>query len=92
MKHLLLFVISLCTFCLAHSQTAADALRYSQLNVSGSDRFIGVGGSMSALGTDYSILSTNPAGLAAYRKSEFVVTTSFSNVSSEARLLGEGNG
>ncbi len=92
MKYFLLLIISFLTFSFVHSQTAVDALRYSQLNVSGSARFIGVGGSMSALGTDYSTLSTNPAGLAAYRKSEFVITTSFSHINSEARLLGNGNG
>lgn len=66
------------------AQTANDALRYSYYQVGGTARTIGVGGALGALGADFSTLSTNPAGLGMYRRSEFTVTPSFfmSNVDS----------
>ena len=71
-------------------QTAVDALRYSELFPSGTARMVGVGGAMSSLGGDFGALSINPAGLAVYRKSEFVFTPSvkFTNVES---ILNEAN-
>ncbi len=74
------------------AQTAYDALRYSQIDVSGTARTIGVGGAIGAFGADYSVLSTNPAGLGAYRRSEFVVTPSLWLSKIDSRLTdGEGN-
>jgi len=65
-------------------QTAVDALRYTEFFPSGTARMVGVGGAMSSLGGDFGALSNNPAGLAVYRKSEFVFTPSvkFTNVNS----------
>lgn len=60
----------------AYSQTLSDVLRYSFLNPSGSARFLGSGGSMGAMGADYSAITSNPGGLGAYWTSEFVVTPS----------------
>ena len=57
-----------------HAQTISDALRYSNLEVGGTARTVGVGGGIGALGADYSVLSTNPAGIAAFRTNEFVIT------------------
>jgi len=73
------------------AQTAADALRYSLLEVGGTARTVGVGGGIGALGADYSVLSTNPAGLAAFRTNEFVVTPSVFN-SKTSSLLENGSG
>ncbi len=58
-------------------QTASDLNRYSYLNALGTARAMGVGGAMGALGADFSALSINPAGVAAYWKSEFMVTPMF---------------
>ncbi|MCB0644450.1 MAG: hypothetical protein KDC44_22555, partial [Phaeodactylibacter sp.] len=59
---------------LVFGQVASDALRYSTFDVTGTARSVGVGSSMGALGTDFAVLSTNPAGLAAYRVSKFTFT------------------
>ncbi|NUO01616.1 MAG: hypothetical protein HUU01_13500 [Saprospiraceae bacterium] len=76
-------------FTLAHSQTASDALRFSYLDGSGisTARSLGSGGALSALGTDFSVISTNPAGLGWYRRSEFVITPSLTAVGTESKLL-----
>ena len=60
----------------AIAQNDIDAMRYSQLTFGGTARFASMAGSMGALGGDISTLSTNPAGIAVFRKSEFTITPS----------------
>lgn len=55
-----------------YAQNDQDALRYSRIGFGGSVRSIGMGGAMGALGADMSCASTNPGGLAIYRKGEMV--------------------
>ncbi len=52
------------------AQNDVDAMRYSQLGVGGSARFVAMGGAFGALGADPSVSSYNPAGLAIYRKGD----------------------
>ena len=73
-KHVLLGLLCICLSYLSQGQTAADALRYSELLPSGTARMVGVGGAMSSLGGDMGSLSLNPAGVAVYRKSEFTLS------------------
>ncbi len=76
------------TFFSTYSQTASDALRFSyQDNGISTARSLGAGGALSALGSDFSVLSTNPAGLGWYRRSEFVLTPSLLTVNTESKLL-----
>lgn len=56
------------------AQSVTDVIRYSSLEISGTARSLGSGSAMGALGADFSVLSTNPAGLAWYRNSEFTIT------------------
>ncbi|MBI1226484.1 MAG: hypothetical protein GC192_14720 [Bacteroidetes bacterium] len=70
------------------SQTIQDATRYSMLEVTGTARSAGLGGGLGALGADFSVLSTNPAGLATFRRSEFTFTPSFTNTTNESLLEG----
>jgi hypothetical protein len=51
-----------------------DALLYSRLGPSGTARTLGIGGASTALGADFSNLTTNPAGLGFYTKSEITLT------------------
>jgi long-subunit fatty acid transport protein len=53
------------------AQNEEDALRYSFLQYGGTARYMSVGGAFGALGADLSVLSTNPAGLARFKNSEF---------------------
>lgn len=64
----------ICLWGPVFSQNYVDALRYSDFIQIGTARSVGAGGSMSALGTDFGTLSTNPAGIALNRKSEFIIT------------------
>lgn len=56
---------------LLFSQNEVDALRYSQLTFGGSARYMGLAGSMNAVGGDMSCAAVNPAGLGRFTKSEF---------------------
>ncbi|MEZ4948567.1 MAG: hypothetical protein R2784_04145 [Saprospiraceae bacterium] len=69
------------------SQTITDALRYSQFEFSATGRSVGAGGSFGVLGADYSLMGSNPAGLAAFRKSEFTFTGGLENAITDSELL-----
>ncbi len=71
---------------LVNGQTIQDIVRYSQLEVGGTARTVGIGGGIGALGADFSVLSTNPAGLATFRRSEFSFTPIVSNNNNESEL------
>ena len=92
MKYIVSMITSL-LFCsgLLQAQTLNDAIRYSDINLGGTARSIGVGNSLGALGADFTVLSTNPAGLAQFRSSSFTVTPSLSINSADAMLQGNGN-
>ena len=69
-------------------QTLDDALRYSFHENYNTARFAGVAGAFSALGADLSVASTNPAGIAEFRKSEITATLNFLNTENIASLDG----
>lgn len=58
----------------AFAQTEYDALRLSQTTLSGSARYMGMGGAFGALGADATALKDNPAGLGVFRSSEIAFT------------------
>lgn len=71
------------------AQTYNDALRFSQLDVGGTARFMGTAGSASALGADFSTAYTNPAGMALFRKSELTFSPGFFSARTESTLDSE---
>jgi len=70
-----LFVLTIAPL-LGMNQTAVDALRYSQLQIGGSARYMSMGGAFGALGADFTVTSTNPGGLGLYKSSDFLFTPS----------------
>lgn len=81
MKRLICCGISVLVSLFAFAQNEQDVLRYSRIGFGGSARYVSMGGAFGALGGDLSIISTNPAGLGVYRKSDFSFTPSFFNQS-----------
>ena len=59
------------------SQSDVDALRYARTTFGGTARYMAMAGSFGALGADFSTISSNPAGLGLYKKSEFSVSPGF---------------
>jgi hypothetical protein len=70
----------------AFAQGATDALRYSRLQFGGPARTLGIGGANVALGADFGNLTSNPAGLGMYQKSEVHFTPGIGVGRSEARI------
>lgn len=90
----LLFTLALLLFGWSSlpAQNFGDALRYSQFDPSGTARFMGAGSALGPLGADFSVISTNPAGLAWMRRSEFVFTPGLYIANTDSRLTnGTGN-
>lgn len=90
MKYIILILSVFIGFTMS-AQTFADALRYSQFDFGGSARFQGTGGAMTALGADFTSMSTNPAGLAVFRKSELMITPWVVSTKTSSMLQGSGN-
>lgn len=59
------------------AQTQYDAANYSERELNGTARFVGMGGAMSALGADISVMGTNPAGIGLFRGSDFSASFGF---------------
>ena len=68
----------------AFAQGASEALQYSRLQFGGPARTQGIGGANVALGADFGNLTSNPAGLGMYQKSEAHFTPGLG--------LGQGQG
>ncbi|MBN2729403.1 MAG: hypothetical protein JXR53_09295 [Bacteroidales bacterium] len=84
MKKLILSTIGILMSLFLLSQNETDALRYSYLMYGGTSRFVAMGGAFSALGADFSTLSTNPGGIGVYKTSEmmFAPQINFANATS----------
>ena len=52
------------------AQTSFDAAKLYEEELSGTARYVGMGGAMGALGSDASVISHNPAGIGTYRTSD----------------------
>lgn len=75
MKKLLFSVIlTLAVFAGVYAQNDLDAFRFSQNNWEGTARFMAAGGAFSSIGGDFSCLSTNPAGIGVFKKTELSFT------------------
>jgi len=71
------------------AQNETDALRYSYLTHGGTSRYVGMSGAFSALGADFSVLSTNPAGIGMFKKSRFVFSPGVISTNSTTNYLNE---
>lgn len=70
------------------AQNEDDALRYSYYTPVGSARFSALGGAMGAVGADFGALSTNPASIGLYRRTEINVTPNFYFDNTGAKYYG----
>lgn len=76
----------------AFAQGEIDAYRYSQSDLNGTARYMGMAGAFGALGGDVSAMSTNPAGLGIYRSSEVLTTLSLSSAKAKTNWFGNQQG
>lgn len=78
-KLVLLLIITIVATTAVFAQNEVDALRFSRIQYGGSARYWGLGGAYGAVGADFSAVSTNPAGLGLYKRSEVSFTPAFTN-------------
>lgn len=69
---------------LAHGQTMADALTFSQTNYYGTARTMGMGNAVTAIGGDLGSVNINPAGGAVSAFSQFTFSSGWSTSSSNS--------
>src|SRR4026209_1331218 len=74
MKRKIYTVIFLLSSYLSFSQTPEDALRLSWFQLRGTARNQAIGGAMASLGGDATANHINPAGLAFFKTSDFIIT------------------
>ena len=87
MKKILLFSVSLLGGVSYAQDTYNNALLSTAI-LSGTARYVGMGGAMDALGADLSVISTNPAGIGLFRSSQAKLT--FGMVSQQDAPSGVG--
>ncbi len=88
MKKLVLTIISAASFAsvIAQDQYSAENIATSDLN--GTARYVSLGGALDALGGDISVMGSNPAGIAIYKRADVAVTGSVL-VTGESGQLGK---
>jgi len=87
MKYFNLIILTLLLATGLQAQTADEAIQYSNLEIGGTARTIGLAGAYGAVGADFGGLSTNPAGLGFYRRSELIFSPSLQVTKNEASYL-----
>lgn len=65
-----------------------DAIRFGNVDPLGTARFMGTGGSMTAIGVDYTTLHTNPAGIGWNRYNSAQLTPGFVTAPVNSTLIG----
>ena len=68
-----IFVLCLLSFVFSQAKAQDDA-RLCEQTLTGTARYMGFGGAMTAIGGDPSAVRVNPAGLGLYRRMEVLVT------------------
>ncbi len=91
MKKIFLYAASLAVPFIADAQSAIDGFRFSQPDMKGTARYMGMGGAFGALGGDLSSISTNPAGLGVYRRNEIGITMDVDLQSASSETQGIKN-
>ncbi len=91
MKKICLYAATLAFPFIADAQSAIDGFRFSQPDMKGTARYMGMGGAFGALGGDLSSISTNPAGIGVYRRNELGVTVDVDIQNSTSETQGVKN-
>ncbi len=74
----------------SYAQYATDALRFSEIYQSGTARFQSIGGNHASLGGDVSVITSNPAGLGFYNRSEMNVSAGLTSINTNSNYIGQG--
>lgn len=92
LRYIMIFFTLMIWVSESESQNILDAYRYSFQTPTGSARYNGLSGAMSAIGADFSTVNHNPAGIAAFWKSEVAGTLGVSIIGNNSTLIDGGTG
>jgi len=84
--------LAILTTGMLYSQNEVDALRYARTVPGGTARYMSMGGAFGSLGADFSTISSNPAGMGLYKKSEFTITPALYMGSTKSEYNGNSKG
>lgn len=87
MKRIFLIIITL-TPIFVWAQTEQDMLDFSTIYYQGTAKSAAMGNAMGAVGSDYSAIAINPAGLGLSRKAYFYFTPDFYAISTDSKYQG----
>lgn len=87
MKKYLIVLLCLAAMSI-RAQSVYDVAKYFGGELNGTARFVGMGGAMSALGADISVMSSNPAGIGLYRSNDLAVSASINTLENKATHAG----
>ena len=89
MKRIIIITIISCAAWISKTmaQSADDVILFSRYFSGGTARSAGMSGAFGALGGDMSVISSNPAGLAVYRSSEFTITPAMNFAGTNADIV-----
>lgn len=73
LKHIFFASMLMASMTAAAQETYQDA-KLAAPQLTGTARYVGMGGAMEALGADISTISSNPAGIGLFRKSQITLT------------------
>lgn len=76
MKKIPVAIVALLTSGSMAAQNIYQMEQVSSNDLTGTARYVGMGGAMSALGADISVMGTNPAGIALFRRSDIAASLS----------------
>lgn len=88
MKRLIYIFTLIITAVHINAQSTYNVTPLFSPELTGTARFVGMGGAMSALGGDISVMSSNPAGIGIYRSNDFATTVSLSTLNTKADFSG----
>ena len=88
MKKIIILLLILVPVYFAAAQSEVDALRYSQTYFGASARSMGMAGAFGSVGADMSTLSSNPAGIGLYKRTEMTLTPLLHEGTTNSSFLG----
>lgn len=81
--------LGICLVSVALSaQNTYDVMRLSESDVTGTAKYVGMGGAMNALGADISVISSNPAGIGVYRSADAAFSLSLNGTKNSGTFSG----
>ncbi|MES2629929.1 MAG: outer membrane protein transport protein [Bacteroidota bacterium] len=87
-------MMTLLAMCVAgqelYAQDEQSIVRYGYTPLSGSARYVGMGGAFNALGGDMTSISYNPAATGVFLSNEFAISLGMNGFSTTSQYLGRG--